>query len=149
MIKSQNNSTVYTSSFTSWQESVSRLLDAAGLYKRLTAEKKIIIKPNLVGLYNPPITTPVELVAAIADYIHASCPDLEIIIGEGCGSSSNNTWQVFEALGYTRLADLDRVTLVDLNEAPLVHMKNNKCKRWPEMHLQKSFLKVFSFQSRC
>jgi len=143
MIKSQSNSTVYTSSFTSWQESVPRLLDAAGLNKRLAASKKIIIKPNLVGLYNPPVTTPVALVAVLADYIHTSWPDLEIIIGEGCGSSSNNTWQVFEALGYTGLADLDYVTLVDLNEAPLVHMQNINCRRWPEMHLPKILFESF------
>ena len=45
---SQDKGKVYTSSFTSWQESVDRLLDAAGLIKRLATAKKIIIKPNLV-----------------------------------------------------------------------------------------------------
>ena len=132
---SQNTSTVYTSSFTSWQESVPRLLNAAGLGNRLATEKKIIIKPNLVEPHKPPITTPVELVAALVAHIHASFPSLEIIIAEGCGSSSNNTWQVFEALGYTRLAGWPHVSLMDLNEAPLVRLQNNNCKRWPEMHL--------------
>jgi len=130
-----NNSTVYTSLFTSWQESVPRLLDATGLPDRLAAEKRIIIKPNLVEPLKPPITTPVELIAALVDFIHASLPHLEIIIGEGCGSSSKNTWQIFDILGYSKLADRTGVTLLDLNEAPLVHMQDSKCSRWPEMYL--------------
>ncbi len=135
MDRSQNNSTVYSTGFTSWQGSVSRLLDAAGLGKRLATAANVIIKPNLVEPQDPPITTPVKLVAALVDYIHAFSPALDIIIGEGCGSSSHNTRQIFACLGYTSLADLDHISLMDLNEAPLVHMHNSSCSRWPEMHL--------------
>ena len=139
----RNNSTVYTSLFTSWQESVPRLLDATGLPDRLAAEKRIIIKPNLVEPLKPPITTPVELIAALVDFIHASLPHLEIIIGEGCGSSSKNTWQIFDILGYSKLADRTGVTLLDLNEAPLVHMQDSKCGRWPEMYLPRIVFESF------
>ena len=139
----RNNSTVYTSLFTSWQESVPRLLDATGLPDRLAAEKRIIIKPNLVEPLKPPITTPVELIAALVDFIHASLPHLEIIIGEGCGSSSKNTWQIFDTLGYSKLADRTGVTLLDLNEAPLVHMQDSKCGRWPEMYLPRIVFESF------
>ncbi len=139
----RNNSAVYTSLFTSWQESVPRLLDATGLPDRLAAEKRIIIKPNLVEPLKPPITTPVELIAALVDFIHASLPHLEIIIGEGCGSSSKNTWQIFDILGYSKLADRTGVTLLDLNEAPLVHMQDSKCGRWPEMYLPRIVFESF------
>jgi len=139
----RNNSTVYTSLFTSWQESVPRLLDVTGLPDRLAAEKRIIIKPNLVEPLKPPITTPVELIATLVDFIHASLPHLEIIIGEGCGSSSKNTWQIFDTLGYSKLADRTGVTLLDLNEAPLVHMQDSKCGRWPEMYLPRIVFESF------
>ena len=139
----RNNSAVYTSLFTSWQESVGRLLDATGLPDRLAAEKRIIIKPNLVEPLKPPITTPVELIAALVDFIHASLPHLEIIIGEGCGSSSKNTLQIFDTLGYSKLADRTGVTLLDLNEAPLVHMQDSKCGRWPEMYLPRIVFESF------
>lgn len=139
----RNNSTVHTSLFTSWQESVPRLLDATGLPDRLAAEKRIIIKPNLVEPLKPPITTPVELIAALVDFIHASLPHLEIIIGEGCGSSSKNTLQIFDTLGYSKLADRTGVTLLDLNEAPLVHMQDSKCGRWPEMYLPRIVFESF------
>ncbi|MFC1837581.1 DUF362 domain-containing protein [Thermodesulfobacteriota bacterium] len=130
-----DNSTVYTSSFTSWQETVPRLLNATGLSNRLTAEKRVLIKPNLVEPRKPPITTPVGIITALVDYIHVSLPRLEIIIGEGCGSSTQSTWQIFETLGYSKLAGRNQVTLMDLNEAPLVKMQNSNCYRWPEMYL--------------
>ena len=143
MLTSQDKGTVYSFSFSSWQKSVPRLLDAAGLLKRLNSAKRIIIKPNLVEPQPPPITTPVELVAALVAHIHSSCPGLEIIIGEGCGSSSNNTWQIFEALGYNRLAELPHVTLMDLNEAPLIHLQNSNYSRWPQMYLPQIVFESF------
>jgi len=138
-----NKSLVYTTSLTSWHESIQRLLTATGLIERLAAENTILIKPNLVEPQKPPITTPVELVAALVAYIHESHPHLEIIIGEGCGSSSLNTLQIFEALGYNKLAELEYVSLIDLNEAPLVHRQDKNCSRWPEMHLPRIIFESF------
>ena len=143
MVIHDTDSTVYSTTFSSWKDSVPRLLDAAGLPEKLSTEKRIIIKPNLVEPLKPPITTPVEIVAALVDYIRKRKPHLEIIIGEGCGSSSNNTMQVFETLGYSKLAAMKGVTLLDLNEAPLVHMQNNNCCRWPDMHLPKIAFESF------
>ena len=137
-----DNGTLYTSKFISWQESVPRLLDATNLLDRLAGEKRILIKPNLVEPLAPPITTPVEIVTALVDYIRTSHPHLEIIIGEGCGSSTNNTLQIFKTLGYSKLAD-SGVTLLDLNEAPLVHMQNKNCNRWPEMYLPRIIFESF------
>lgn len=139
----RNKSIVYTTSFTSWHESIPRLLTATGLNDRIATEKTILIKPNLVEPQKPPITTPVELVAALVAYIHESHPHLEIIIGEGCGSSSLNTLQIFEALGYNKLAELEYVSLIDLNEAPLVHRQDKNCSRWPEMHLPRIIFESF------
>ena len=137
------NSTIHSTSFTSWQESVPPLLEAVGLVDHLGVAKRIMLKPNLVEPQQPPITTPVELVEVLVNYIHNSRPNLEIIVGEGCGSSSNDTWQIFETLGYNRLADLPYVTLMDLNEAPLVHLQNKACQRWPEMYLPKIVFESF------
>ena len=141
--QNSSNSTIFTTSFTSWPESVPLLLEAAKLSDHLGSAKKIIIKPNLVEPLLPPITTPVKLVEAVAAFIHNARPDLQIIVAEGCGSSTNNTWQIFESLGYDRLADLPNITLMDLNEAPLVHLRNNTCGRWPEMHLPKIVFESF------
>jgi uncharacterized protein (DUF362 family) len=40
--------------------------------------------------------------------------------------------QVFDALGYDKL---NGISLLDLNEAPLVHKRNSECSRLPEMYL--------------
>lgn len=135
MKNSEDKGRIYTSNFDTWRETVPRLLDAAALSDRIGGARTIIIKPNLVEPQPPPITTPVDLVAALVEHIRGSEPETEIIIGEGCGSSTKNTWQVFETLGYSSLADLPHVSLMDLNESPLVCMRNNNCKRWPEMYL--------------
>jgi len=143
MISSQNISTVYATTFVSWQQSVPSLLDRAGLKSRLASAKKVVIKPNLVEPLDPPITTPVELVAVLAAYIHAAHPHLEILIGEGSGSSSHDTLQIFHAMGYTSLANLGYIRLMDLNETPLRHLQNPDCHRWPEMYLPEIVFESF------
>jgi len=135
MKESKNNPIVYSSNFISWQKSVPLLLEAAGLREQLGPAEQIIIKPNLVEPQPPPITTPVALVEALALYIHSIRPELRIIIGEGCGSASKNTLQIFEILGYMQLADHPFIELMDLNEAPLIHLQNPSCRRWPEIYL--------------
>ena len=143
MTAPNTNSTVYTTIFSSWRETVKRLLDAAGLADRLAPVKKVLIKPNLVEPEKPPITTPVKLVKALTEYILARQPHLEIIIGEGCGSATNNTMQVFKALGYNELARCEGVTLLDLNEAALVHKRKDLCRRLPEMYLPEVIYESF------
>jgi uncharacterized protein (DUF362 family) len=137
------NSTVYTTTFSSWQDTVPRLLDATCLSDRLAAEKRILLKPNLVEPKKPPITTPVGLVEALVDYILAKQPHLEIIIGEGCGSATNNTMQIFEALGYNELAARKGISLLDLNEASLIHKRNGNCSRLPEIYLPETVYESF------
>jgi uncharacterized protein (DUF362 family) len=132
MTTRNTDSTIFTTSFTSWQKSVPFLLDTACLADRLTTEKRVLLKPNLVEPQKPPITTPVGLIIALADYIRGKHPHLEIIIGEGCGSLTKSTMQVFDALGYNKL---NGICLLDLNEAPLVHRQNSECSRFPEMYL--------------
>jgi uncharacterized protein (DUF362 family) len=76
--------TVFSSSFQGWEKTLFPLLDAAGLGESLEGQKKILLKPNLVELLDPPITTPVGLLAAAVDYLQDKAPESQIIIGEGC-----------------------------------------------------------------
>ncbi len=86
-----NRGTVYTCGNVPLQKNLGRLLDASGLGRLLDASglgeqvqeiKTILIKPNLVNVLPPPITTPVELIAHLIDYLKAITA-AEIIIGEG------------------------------------------------------------------
>jgi uncharacterized protein (DUF362 family) len=114
---------------------VRRVLNEAGLSEVLRNIRRILIKPNLVEATPPPVTTPVSLVAALVDYLQAEVSEVEIVIGEGCGSLCYGTDHCFDVLGYSGLAAAKGVDLLDLNHAPLTSLRREECRRWPKMHL--------------
>ncbi len=135
---------VYKVNFSGWKASVPRLLDASGLDKTLSSlKKKVLIKPNLVEASPPPITTPVELVSCIIDYIRSRNPSLEIIVGEGCGSIDYETPTPFKQLGYVDMAYEKNVKLIDLNCEETVCLSKKECRRWPDMHLPAIIMETF------
>ncbi len=89
--------TVFSLPFSSWKESLQQLLNGSGLLENIPTDQTILIKPNLVENLQPPVTVPVQLIAALVDYLqhYTSNP---IIIGEGTGSMQYDTWHPFEAL---------------------------------------------------
>lgn len=126
---------IFTCDFISWDKSVPELLDRTGLAARLSQEKLILIKPNLVEALAPPITTPVELVAGLIAYLQKKAPQARILIGEGSGALDYDTFHSFEVLGYATMAEQLGVQLLDLNEAALTRKTNHRCRRWPEIYL--------------
>jgi uncharacterized protein (DUF362 family) len=126
---------IYSLHFIDWQQSVSAILDASHLIEKLPPGKPVLLKPNLVEAMLPPITTPVELIAAIINYIQTHSPETVIIVGEGCGSLSYDTFHSYRELGYTAMAQQTGIELLDLNEAPLLSLNREDCRRWPKMHL--------------
>jgi len=134
-LKDTDKGKVFSTLFTSWKDSVASLLNATDLAEQLNPRQQILIKPNLVESLNPPITTPVEIVGALIDYLRTLAPDYHIVIGEGCGSLAYDTFHVFETMGYTNLAEEKKVTLLDLNDAELIKKQDSNCRRWPEMFM--------------
>lgn len=120
--------------FTSFAESVPRLLDKLGAAAVFAHQSRILVKPNLVNDSPPPVTTPVACCEAIVEYIKAHS-DAHIVIGEGCGDAVLETDQVFDTLGYREMANRLGVELVDLNGAELVRLENPGCPVFPEMYL--------------
>ena len=137
------NSIIYSITKKDWKTSVYELLISADLSENLKDHQTILIKPNLVSKDPPPITTPVELVEAIIDFIQEKFPSKNIIIGEGTAMPNDSTFEVFKALGYNLLSTKKGVTLVDLNEADLIHLKNSTLKRLPEIYLPKIAFECF------
>ena len=127
----------------SWQKSVPALLDASNLGRKATEYGMVLIKPNLVEALEPPITTPVTLVETVVDYLLDYLPASNILIGEGCGSTSYDTFYTFDELGYSKLAARKNIRLLDLNTEKLVHKKNPEYRRWPEMFLPEILDRVF------
>jgi uncharacterized protein (DUF362 family) len=131
--------------FHSWKESVAELLDRsnfAGAVNRSPAGT-VLLKPNLVSIDPPPITTPVELVGEIADYLKNNCPDKSVVIGEGCGMIDYDTPKVFECLGYSELAAEKNIELIDLNYAPVRRLVNPSCTHWKELYLPEIVIDSF------
>jgi uncharacterized protein (DUF362 family) len=78
----------------------------------------------------------------VVEYVRAHS-DAEVVIGEGCGTPSLETDEVFDRLGYRRLAEAHGVALVDLNRAPLVRLEQPECPVFPEMYLPEVAMESF------
>lgn len=128
------NSEPVSIEFASYEESVPQALDAIGVREALAAQTAVLIKPNLVNASPPPVTTPVECVMAIIEYVQ-ECSDALIVVAEGCGATDYDTQTCFDELGYTELSRRIGVPLVDLNHAPTVRLARDDCRVFPEFHL--------------
>lgn len=120
--------------FTTYAESVTEALDRTGARELLARQSAILLKPNLINKSPHPITVPAACTAAVIDYIR-DCSDAEIVIGEGCGEPTYETDEVFEELGYCKMAAEKGVELIDLNRAPLRKLEKSRCTIFPEMYL--------------
>lgn len=128
---------VWSTGLDTYCSSLPPILDAAGLPEAVSGQRTILIKPNLVEALAPPITTDVDIIEALVDYLLNCSPDCEIIIGEGTGSLEYDTFHCFEQLGFLKLKKKPRVELIDLNSEPCRHLVEPGCDRWPEIYLPK------------
>lgn len=134
---------VYTTEFTTWRESLERIITCSGLEKILHGSRPaILIKPNLVEALPPPITTPVGLVAALVELLK-EITSAAINIGEGSGAMQYETGRAFNELGYTDMAGRYGVKLIDLNSEKPVRLEQKACRRWPVMYLPRIALESF------
>jgi uncharacterized protein (DUF362 family) len=111
--------------FIDYDTTVNRCMDAAGAKGLFKGGRPIMLKPNLVNDSPHPITTAPSMCAAVIAFVkkHSDAP---IVIAEGCGAAHLETPEVFERLGYDHLAEQHDVTLLDLNQAPLIKVKDVK-----------------------
>lgn len=122
--------------FKSHRQAVFEALDLLGAAETLKRQKAILIKPNLVNRSPHPVTTAPECCEAVIAYAR-SCSEAEIVIAEGCGSPSTETDEVFNTLGYQRLAERFQIRLVDLNHEPLDKLSRPDCPLFPSIYLPK------------
>lgn len=124
---------LFETPFSSYRESLPRLLDAAGLKSLVQGAQRILLKPNLVSLDPPPITTDVALVEELVRFLQPL--GIPLVIGEGTAMADHDTHEVFRVLGYQAMAKALGVELVDLNNQPCQRYCRADCQRWPEMWL--------------
>ncbi len=121
--------------FTNFHDSISRVLDDLDFQTAVGKQAKILIKPNCINSSPPPVTTPVDCCEAIIRSIRDAGSDAHIVVGEGCGDSGRETFEVFCDLGYDRLARQHDIELLDLNTEPLVRLSRDDCRVFSEIYL--------------
>lgn len=131
-----------TVDFLTYPESVPALLDLLQLGPALASVERVVIKPNLVNTSPPPVTTPVELVTAIVNYVR-DVSNAKIVVAEGCGSPLYDTYRVFGKLGYVELADRHGIGLVDLNTAELLSLNDSSCRLHPQLMMPRVIMESF------
>ena len=120
--------------FSSYHESVRCAFDRIGARQILEKQSSVLIKPNLVNGFPPPVTTPVDFCEAVVEYVR-SCSRADIVIAEGCGDTSLETDEIFQLLGYGDLSRRFDVLLIDLNNSPLVRLEDKDCSVFTEIFL--------------
>ncbi len=135
--------TTAIAAFTTYETSVADAFDRIRADTALADQDAVLIKPNLVTADSFPVTTSPRCCGAIIDYVRACNPRAQIVIAEGTGDPAYDGMQIFEALGYTRLAAEKNIRLIDLNEEEVVRLENRSCKRFPEFHMPEIALSHF------
>ncbi len=128
--------------FSSYEETIPKLLQAIGAPGILARQSCILIKPNLVNSSPPPVTLPV----AACDALVRAClrwSDARLVIAEGTGERNLTTCEVFRIHGYDRLAETHDVELVDLNEAELIELRDPRCRVFPTFMMPRLIMESF------
>lgn len=121
-------------SFESYKISVPKTLDAINASHLFAEQETILLKPNIVNGSPFPVTTAPEFCAPVVEYIK-NCSKAKIIIAEGCGDNANETSDLFNLLGYDKLAEKYDIELMDLNHEPLTTLTHPENKIFPEIYL--------------
>lgn len=107
------------------------LLEAPSVLGR---QQRILVKPNLVNASPHPVTTSADFCEAVIRALRRYTV-ADIVVAEGTGAAGMETPEVFERLGYTRMALRLGIKLIDLNHEPLKTLADPSCKVFPEIHL--------------
>lgn len=126
--------------FVDYKSSIAIALDLIGAGTQLPQQGLIIIKPNLTNSSPPPVTTSAAAVEAVYLYCKAHTK-AEIAIGDGCGSG--RTPEIFDALGYTKLAKKYGLKLIDFNQAESVILENKNAFQLKQFHMPRIVQQAF------
>jgi len=141
MSKINAKSEIVVTEFKSYLTSVKTVLDALGADSRLKKHKRIVIKPNLTDALFPPVTTDVNCIKAIIEYIQECNSKAKIIVAEGSGGC--DTPKAFDKLGYNALEEIYGIELVDLNLDDRKTLKNKNAKVLKELDVPKTLLGAY------
>ncbi|MDP4039444.1 MAG: DUF362 domain-containing protein [Candidatus Pacearchaeota archaeon] len=112
----------------SYEETIPKVLKLIKFDKELKKHEKIVLKPNLIPGF-PELSTKPEFLSPILKFcMENKNPGTEILIAEGC--DGQETSEVFDEFGYTRLAEKYGVGLIDLNNTETDEIENSEFLRF-------------------
>jgi len=107
--------------FKSYEETIPKFLQLIKFNEELKKHSSIVLKPSLRNSKSH--NTPIAFVEEVLKFCMAhKNPDAKIILAEG--SDGEETHDVFEELGYKKLAERYPISLVDLNNADVQDVYN-------------------------
>jgi len=129
--------------FRSYSETVSRLLELINLGKELKKHTKIVLKPHLREIEGEKIlSTPVAFVEQVLRFcLTNKNPVTEVFIAEGADGA--DTMELFDKLGYTKLAERYGVGLIDINNTEVEKFEKNNFMKFEEIMYPKILKESF------
>lgn len=125
----------------SYKETVPKVLKLIKLDEELRKHTRIILKPSLVPDF-PEVSTKPELFEQVLRFcIVNKSPGSEILIAEGCDGQDTN--EVFDEFGYTKLAERYGIGLIDLNESDVEEIQDGDFLRFDSIKYPKVLLDSF------
>jgi uncharacterized protein (DUF362 family) len=126
--------------FKSYEESVPKLLGILKLQRELKKYDKIVLKPYLTNPVQE--STPRDFVESVLKFIlDNKNPVAEVFIAEG--ADGENTQDLFEVLGYDKLAEKYDISLIDLNRTETQTVQNGEFLKFDEVFYPKILMESF------
>jgi len=125
--------------FKSYGESVPKLLDVLNLGREIKKYDKIVLKPFL---RNAEKYTPAEFTEEVLKFcLKNKNPVTEVFIAEA--ADGYNTMDLFDALGYKKLAEKYSIGLIDLNNAETEEIEDGFFLKFRKIHYPKILAESF------
>lgn len=122
--------------FTSYQESVNKLLNLLKVGNELKKYDKIVLKPYIKSAE---LHTPIAFLEAVLQYcVQHKNPVADMFIAEGVDGA--DTTELFESLGYQTLAEKYSVGLIDLNDTEVKEIIDGEFLKFEKIYYPKLLL---------
>src|SRR3989338_7853149 len=129
----------------SYDETIPKVFSLIKLGEELKKHKNIVLKVHIV-LGQPQNSTKLEFLEPLIQFLVANKnPGSDIILAEGCDGAE--TRDLFDELGFTRLAEKYSIGLIDLNESSSVEVQNPEFLRFKSIHYPDLLLNSFVITS--
>lgn len=129
--------------FRSYSETIPRILELINLGKELKKHSKIVLKSHLGAIEGEKtLSTPVAFVEQVLRFcLKNKNPVSEVFIAEG--ADGEDTMELFDRLGYTKLAERYGVGLIDLNHTEVEKIEKYSFMKFSEIMYPKILKESF------